>query len=141
MKTLIELERIPTAPKFIDERGGLYNAPVVKLYKNNHDIDDFLTLIFGFYLNDQTKHPIFQFSLTFNSDNIPQVGNATDGFLELGKPSYSKLLNEYLEFGKDGKVYLINPAGKYWFTHSPLCHIPNSLNEIGLENWQFKTQE
>lgn len=141
MKTLIELERISTAPIFKDDRGGSFENPIIKLYKNHHDIDDFLTLNFGFFLDVSSTIPIFQISLTFDENNIPQVSNSEGEFLELGKPSYTKLLAEYLEFGTDGKVYLINPEGMYWFLNTPLCNLPNSLGEINLSNWKFRSVE
>lgn len=139
MKTLIQLERLPSAPKFIDERGGKYDNPLIKLYKNHHDLDDFLKLSFGFFLDESAVVPIFQISLIFDGDKIPQLPNPEGGLLELGKPNYIDLLADYLEFGTDGRLYLINPEGMYWFLNTPLCNVPNSLGETNLSNWKFKS--
>lgn len=141
MKTLIELERLPNSPKFKDERGGEYHQPVIRLYRNEHDIDNYLTLNFGFFLKESSTVPVFQIPLTFDKNKTPQVLNPEGGFLELGKPNYTDLLKDYLEFGTDGRVYLINPEGMYWFLNTTLCNVPNSLGEVNLSNWKFKTQD
>lgn len=137
MKTLIELERLPNAPKFIDERGGEYSNPIIKLYYYPHKLGSELTLHFGLFSDPTKKEPSLSFVLNFNHTFITPVPNENGGFLHLGKPSYNKLLTKYLEFGADGKLYLINIEGKNWFTNTPMCYFPNSLGESNLSNWKF----
>lgn len=139
MKTLIELERQPSAPTFIDERGGTYLNPIIKLFDDRHLHDESLSLVFGFYSDELKTKPSMIFTLNFDGDFTRQKKDPNGAFLELGKPSYTKLLEEYLEFGKDGKLYLINLEGLFWFLNTNLCHIPNSLGEINLVNWRFKS--